>query len=165
MPWHCLLVHLPEVVLVLGSGNFSSTTLKLIFSIVFLFLNKFLKQVVWRNDCLLSCLLSSTSLHNIPGRLFPGQYHHLSISALSTTKKKKYVMFWLMSIFLFLFNFHFSYICWTWLMLRSCWPQEEDLHLENVYYSEMKDAGFFDADWEWCHNSEYSQCIILCIVT
>lgn len=23
-----------------------------------------------------------------------------------------------------------------------------DLHLENVYYSEMKDAGFFDADWE-----------------
>ncbi|XP_002512286.2 protein CANDIDATE G-PROTEIN COUPLED RECEPTOR 2 [Ricinus communis] len=26
--------------------------------------------------------------------------------------------------------------------------QEEDLHLENVYYSEMKDAGFFDADWE-----------------
>lgn len=28
------------------------------------------------------------------------------------------------------------------------WMQEEDLHLENVYYSEMKDAGFFDADWE-----------------
>lgn len=26
--------------------------------------------------------------------------------------------------------------------------QEEDLNLENVYYSEMKDAGFFDADWE-----------------
>ncbi|KAK8589743.1 hypothetical protein V6N13_088561 [Hibiscus sabdariffa] len=25
---------------------------------------------------------------------------------------------------------------------------EEDLHLENVYYSEMRDAGFFDADWE-----------------
>ncbi|KAH0933853.1 hypothetical protein HID58_010970 [Brassica napus] len=25
---------------------------------------------------------------------------------------------------------------------------EEDLNLENVYYSEMKDAGFFDADWE-----------------
>ncbi|XP_021630101.1 ribosomal RNA large subunit methyltransferase I-like [Manihot esculenta] len=25
---------------------------------------------------------------------------------------------------------------------------EGDLHLENVYYSEMKDAGFFDADWE-----------------
>ena len=21
--------------------------------------------------------------------------------------------------------------------------------LENVYYSEMKDAGFFDADWDW----------------
>ena len=31
----------------------------------------------------------------------------------------------------------------------SWWPQEEDLHLENVYYSEMKDAGFFDGDWEW----------------
>ncbi|GLJ49476.1 hypothetical protein SUGI_1048240 [Cryptomeria japonica] len=26
--------------------------------------------------------------------------------------------------------------------------QEEDLHLEDVYYSEMKDAGFFDADWD-----------------
>ncbi|KAG8643846.1 hypothetical protein MANES_11G072833v8 [Manihot esculenta] len=26
--------------------------------------------------------------------------------------------------------------------------EEEDLHPENVYYSEMKDAGFFDADWE-----------------
>ncbi|KAL0558401.1 hypothetical protein IC582_002965 [Cucumis melo] len=26
--------------------------------------------------------------------------------------------------------------------------QEDDLHLENVYYSEMKDAGFFDTDWE-----------------
>ncbi|KAL6011994.1 Cullin-associated NEDD8-dissociated protein 2 [Asimina triloba] len=25
---------------------------------------------------------------------------------------------------------------------------EEDLHLENVYYSEMKDAGFFDADFD-----------------
>ncbi|OVA13101.1 Uncharacterized protein family [Macleaya cordata] len=26
--------------------------------------------------------------------------------------------------------------------------QEEGFHLENVYYSEMKYAGFFDADWE-----------------
>ncbi|MFQ6634889.1 hypothetical protein Gotur_011424, partial [Gossypium turneri] len=26
--------------------------------------------------------------------------------------------------------------------------KEEDMHLENVYYSEMKDAGFFDADWD-----------------
>uniref|UniRef100_A0A0D6QX44 Transmembrane protein adipocyte-associated 1 n=1 Tax=Araucaria cunninghamii TaxID=56994 RepID=A0A0D6QX44_ARACU len=26
--------------------------------------------------------------------------------------------------------------------------QEEDLHLQDVYYSEMKDAGFFDADWD-----------------
>ncbi|CAN7051815.1 unnamed protein product [Brassica oleracea var. botrytis] len=25
---------------------------------------------------------------------------------------------------------------------------EEDVNLGNVYYSEMKDAGFFDADWE-----------------
>ncbi|KAG5384152.1 hypothetical protein IGI04_035622, partial [Brassica rapa subsp. trilocularis] len=25
---------------------------------------------------------------------------------------------------------------------------EEDLNMENVYYSEMKDAGFFDPDWE-----------------
>jgi len=22
--------------------------------------------------------------------------------------------------------------------------------MENVYYSEMKDAGFFESDWEWC---------------
>lgn len=27
--------------------------------------------------------------------------------------------------------------------------QEEDLLLENAYYSEMKDAGFFDVDWDW----------------
>ncbi|KAF3454383.1 hypothetical protein FNV43_RR04830 [Rhamnella rubrinervis] len=26
--------------------------------------------------------------------------------------------------------------------------QEEDLRLDNAYYSEMKDAGFFDADWD-----------------
>ncbi|KAH0883611.1 hypothetical protein HID58_059707 [Brassica napus] len=26
--------------------------------------------------------------------------------------------------------------------------EEEDLNMENVYYSEMKDAGFFDPDWE-----------------
>ncbi|PPS09521.1 hypothetical protein GOBAR_AA11127 [Gossypium barbadense] len=34
------------------------------------------------------------------------------------------------------------------LNLVWCFVQEEDMHLENVYYSEMKDAGFFDADWE-----------------
>lgn len=32
--------------------------------------------------------------------------------------------------------------------LFSGWLQEEDLRLENVYYSEMKDAGFFDSDWD-----------------
>jgi hypothetical protein len=26
--------------------------------------------------------------------------------------------------------------------------QEEDFLLDNAYYSEMKDAGFFDAEWE-----------------
>jgi len=26
--------------------------------------------------------------------------------------------------------------------------QEEDFLLDTAYYSEMKDAGFFDADWE-----------------
>lgn len=31
--------------------------------------------------------------------------------------------------------------------------QEEDFLLENAYYSEMKDAGFFDADWEWFLNN------------
>lgn len=35
------------------------------------------------------------------------------------------------------------------LMMLSFWVmQEDDLHLENVYYSEMKDAGFFDSEWE-----------------
>lgn len=38
---------------------------------------------------------------------------------------------------------------WTSMINDMWWQQEEDLHLENVYYSEMKDAGFFDADWEW----------------
>lgn len=28
------------------------------------------------------------------------------------------------------------------------YAQEEDLQMEDVYYSEMKDAGYFDADWE-----------------
>lgn len=46
------------------------------------------------------------------------------------------------------------------------WLQEEDLHLEHVYYSEMKDAGFFDSDWEWynwwCPNHEIIQVIPLC---
>nr|CAB3498157.1 unnamed protein product [Digitaria exilis] len=34
------------------------------------------------------------------------------------------------------------------LNLLWCFLQEEDMLLENVYYSEMKDAGFFDADWD-----------------
>ncbi|KAL4303727.1 hypothetical protein GQ457_10G014220 [Hibiscus cannabinus] len=32
--------------------------------------------------------------------------------------------------------------------MADFFQQEEDLHLENVYYSEMKDAGFFDPDLE-----------------
>lgn len=36
----------------------------------------------------------------------------------------------------------------SWLRIRSVLVQEEDMRLENVYYTEMKDAGFFDADWD-----------------
>ncbi|KAJ6928885.1 LOW QUALITY PROTEIN: hypothetical protein NC652_012901 [Populus alba x Populus x berolinensis] len=34
------------------------------------------------------------------------------------------------------------------LVLVTDFFQEEGLNLENVYYSEMKDAGFFDDDWD-----------------
>lgn len=32
--------------------------------------------------------------------------------------------------------------------MLTCLSQAEDLLLDNAYYSEMKDAGFFDADWD-----------------
>lgn len=44
--------------------------------------------------------------------------------------------------------YHAFYLPLLYVTFLSDFFQEEDLHLENVYYSEMKDAGFFDADWE-----------------
>ncbi|XP_065854469.1 protein CANDIDATE G-PROTEIN COUPLED RECEPTOR 2 [Euphorbia lathyris] len=44
--------------------------------------------------------------------------------------------------------YHSFYLPLLYVTFLADFFQEEDLHLENVYYSEMKDAGFFDADWE-----------------
>lgn len=44
--------------------------------------------------------------------------------------------------------YHALYLPLLYITFLADFFQEEDLHLENVYYSEMKDAGFFDADWE-----------------
>ncbi|KAJ4719567.1 Transmembrane protein adipocyte-associated 1 [Melia azedarach] len=44
--------------------------------------------------------------------------------------------------------YHAFYLPLIYVTFLADFFQEEDLHLENVYYSEMKDAGFFDADWE-----------------
>eukprot|EP00262_Sarcandra_glabra_P011172 TRINITY_DN26907_c0_g1_i1.p1 TRINITY_DN26907_c0_g1~~TRINITY_DN26907_c0_g1_i1.p1 ORF type:complete len:305 (+),score=44.04 TRINITY_DN26907_c0_g1_i1:237-1151(+) len=44
--------------------------------------------------------------------------------------------------------YHALYLPLLYVTFLADFFQEEDLHLENVYYSEMKDAGFFDADWD-----------------
>ncbi|KAH0826305.1 hypothetical protein HID58_031904 [Brassica napus] len=44
--------------------------------------------------------------------------------------------------------YHALYLPLLYITFLADFFQEEDLNLENVYYSEMKDAGFFDADWE-----------------
>ncbi|PRQ42000.1 putative transmembrane protein adipocyte-associated 1 [Rosa chinensis] len=44
--------------------------------------------------------------------------------------------------------YHAFYLPLLYVTFLADFFQEDDLHLENVYYSEMKDAGFFDADWE-----------------
>ncbi|THF99213.1 hypothetical protein TEA_020988 [Camellia sinensis var. sinensis] len=41
--------------------------------------------------------------------------------------------------------YHSFYLPLLYVTFLADFFQEEDLHLENVYYSEMKDAGFFDA--------------------
>ncbi|KAH1229720.1 hypothetical protein GmHk_10G029396 [Glycine max] len=43
--------------------------------------------------------------------------------------------------------YHAAYLPLLYITFLADFFQEEDLHLENVYYSEMKDAGFFEADW------------------
>ncbi|XP_047337836.1 protein CANDIDATE G-PROTEIN COUPLED RECEPTOR 2 [Impatiens glandulifera] len=44
--------------------------------------------------------------------------------------------------------YHAFYLPLLYVTFLADFFQEEDLHLENIYYSEMKDAGFFDGDWE-----------------
>ncbi|KAK8701711.1 hypothetical protein V6N13_020090 [Hibiscus sabdariffa] len=44
--------------------------------------------------------------------------------------------------------YHAFYLPLLYITFMADFFQEEDLHLENVYYSEMKDAGFFDPDLE-----------------
>ncbi|XP_010259672.1 PREDICTED: transmembrane protein adipocyte-associated 1-like isoform X2 [Nelumbo nucifera] len=44
--------------------------------------------------------------------------------------------------------YHSFYLPLLYITFLADFFQEEDLHLENAYYSEMKDAGFFDADWD-----------------
>ncbi|OMO55331.1 hypothetical protein COLO4_36048 [Corchorus olitorius] len=54
--------------------------------------------------------------------------------------------FWLYSVTTVCY--HAFYLPLLYITFLADFFQEEDLNLENVYYSEMKDAGFFDADWE-----------------
>ncbi|XP_011023490.1 PREDICTED: transmembrane protein adipocyte-associated 1-like [Populus euphratica] len=44
--------------------------------------------------------------------------------------------------------YHAFYLPLLYVTFLADFFQEEDLHLESVYYSEMKDAGFFDDDWD-----------------
>jgi hypothetical protein len=44
--------------------------------------------------------------------------------------------------------YHSLYLPLLYATFLADFFQEEDMLLENVYYSEMKDAGFFDADWD-----------------
>lgn len=44
--------------------------------------------------------------------------------------------------------YHSFYLPLLYATFLADFFQEEDMRLENVYYSEMKDAGFFDADWD-----------------
>ncbi|KAJ1417076.1 Transmembrane protein [Sesbania bispinosa] len=44
--------------------------------------------------------------------------------------------------------YHAFYLPLLYMTFLADFFKEENFHLENVYYSEMKDAGFFEADWE-----------------
>ncbi|WOK91639.1 hypothetical protein Cni_G00330 [Canna indica] len=44
--------------------------------------------------------------------------------------------------------YHSLYLPLLYVIFLADFFQEEDLRLENIYYSEMKDAGFFDDDWD-----------------
>lgn len=44
--------------------------------------------------------------------------------------------------------YHSLYLPFLYVTFLADFFQEEDIILDNAYYSEMRDAGFFDADWE-----------------
>ncbi|XP_059443387.1 protein CANDIDATE G-PROTEIN COUPLED RECEPTOR 2-like [Corylus avellana] len=44
--------------------------------------------------------------------------------------------------------YHSFYLPFLYITFLADFFQEDDFLLENAYYSEMKDAGFFDADWD-----------------
>ncbi|CAN1795870.1 Protein CANDIDATE G-PROTEIN COUPLED RECEPTOR 2 [Linum perenne] len=44
--------------------------------------------------------------------------------------------------------YHSLYLPFVYTTFLADFFQEEDFLLDNAYYSEMKDAGFFDAEWE-----------------
>ncbi|CAI8603389.1 unnamed protein product [Vicia faba] len=44
--------------------------------------------------------------------------------------------------------YHAFYLPLLYITFLADFFQEEDFHMENVYYSEMKDAGFFESDWD-----------------
>jgi hypothetical protein len=77
MQLHCLLAGLLEAALVLLSGlillYLDTTVLNLLLRLLFLKICVyFCSQVLSRNCCVLSCLLSSTAVYYISGRFFSG---------------------------------------------------------------------------------------------
>ncbi|KMZ61381.1 Protein of unknown function, transmembrane-40 [Zostera marina] len=44
--------------------------------------------------------------------------------------------------------YHSLYPPFLYVTFLADFFQEEDLYLENIYYSEMRDAGFFDGEWD-----------------
>ncbi|XVE56821.1 hypothetical protein DITRI_Ditri04bG0041600 [Diplodiscus trichospermus] len=53
---------------------------------------------------------------------------------------------WLYS--LTVISYHSLYLPFLYTTFLADFFQEEDFLLDNAYYSEMRDAGFFDADWD-----------------
>ncbi|KAI6675623.1 hypothetical protein NL676_003529 [Syzygium grande] len=53
---------------------------------------------------------------------------------------------WLYS--LIVICYHALYLPFLYVIFLADFFKEEDFLLDNAYYSEMKDAGFFDADWD-----------------
>ncbi|KAK6915499.1 Transmembrane protein TPRA1/CAND2/CAND8 [Dillenia turbinata] len=70
----------------------------------------------------------------------------LSLFACALTGNISGLGFWLYDITTI--GYHALYLPLLYVTFLADFFQEEDFQLENASYSEMKDAGFFDADWE-----------------